>query len=450
MRPSSSPSEGLFGGVLGRGGASGEVADDAWMRALLDVESALAASCADAGLVPPEAAAAIVRACADPGRYDIAALGTAAADDGNPVVPLVRAICDVAGRDASAWVHLGATSQDVLDTATVLVARRAVVHVIDDLAGAADAAGRLARTHRDTEIIGRTLLQQAIPTTFGLKAAGWSLALDHAGERVLQTTDALPLQLGGAAGTLAGYGDRADQVVAGLATFLGLPAPVLPWHTARGPLADLAGALGAAGGAVGKVALDVCLLAQSEVAEVHEGTAGRGGSSAMPHKHNPVAAISARAAALQGPGLVASMLTSMAQEHERAAGAWQAEWETLGALLRSTGSAASWLRDCLEGLVVDSARMAANLETGKDGLVAQRLADTLTGDLGRPSAHDLVAAAADRARAGGRTLLDELADDPGCPYDAAHLAALVAPSVDHAVRLVDRALSARTPKEPQP
>lgn len=432
----------LFDGVLGRGRAAQEVSGAAWLRALLDVESALAQAWAEAGLVPEAAAVAIERACREP--YDVASLGAQAAEAGNPVVPLVRLLEQRAGPDAADYVHLGATSQDVLDSALVLLARRALVHVLDDLRGAADAAAGLAADHRDTAMVGRTLLQQALPTTFGLKAAGWALALDHAGERLEQCRRGLPVQLGGAVGTLAVHGEQAFVVLAALASLLDSREPVLPWHTARGPLADLAGALGAGAGAVGKVALDVCLLAQGEVGEVHEGTDGRGSSSAMPHKRNPVAAVSARAAALTTPGLVTTMLTAMVQEHERAAGGWHAEWETLSALLRATGSAAAWLRDCLEALVIHPERMAANLADAGGALAAEAVACALTPGRGRAAAHDLVRSAVQRADDRGTSLREELAADPACSLDHGQLLALTTPQTGQASALVDRALASRS------
>lgn len=450
MRPSSSPSDGLFDGVLGRGGAADEVRDGAWLRALLDVEVALAMACAAAGLVPPAAAAAISAACRDPSAYDLGLLGRQAAAEGNPVVPLVRSIEGLAGPDAAPFVHFGATSQDVLDSAMLLVARRALGHVLTDLRAAAGAAAGLAAAHRDTAMVGRTLLQQALPTTFGLKAAGWALALDHAAAQLDRIDTALPVQLGGAVGTLAVYGERAPVVLTELASVLGLQVPVLPWHTARGPVADLAGALGAACGAVGKVGLDVCLLAQNEVGEVREGVAGRGGSSALPHKRNPVAAVAARAAAFRAPGLVATLLSAMAQEHERAAGAWHAEWETLGDLLRATGSGAAWLRDCLESLEVDSEQMAHHLGVAANELVAEAVAVALAPQLGRTAAHALVAAAVARTRTRASTLLTELAADPGCPLDDAQLSRLTTPSTGQAGQLVDRALASRTTDKEQP
>ena len=443
MRPSSSTSDGptgLFDGVLSRGGAAQEVSDAAWLRAMLDVEAALARAGATAGLVPPQAAQAITTACAQ--EHDVAALGRAAAASGNPVVPLVRALEAAAGPEAGPWVHRGATSQDVLDTAMVLVARRAGAAVLDDLAAAADAAADLAARHRDDPMAGRTLMQQALVTTFGLKAAGWALALDGAHDRLTGVMAGLPVQLGGAVGTLSALDGRGTEVVQALADELDLAVPVLAWHTARLPVADLAGALGTAAGVVGKVALDVVLLAQTEVGEVAEGVAGRGGSSTMPHKRNPVACIAARAGATRAPGLVAGLLAGLPQEHERAAGAWHAEWEALSDLLRCTGSAAAWLHDALVHLVVDPARMRANL--AGSGLGTEAVAGALTGALGRARAHDVVASAAAGGDLRGALLADP---DVAAVLPADRLDALLDPArgAGEAAALVDRALAARTP-----
>jgi 3-carboxy-cis,cis-muconate cycloisomerase len=328
-------------------------------------------------------------------------------------------------------VHRGATSQDVVDSAAMLVARRALEALLADLGGAAEAAARLANEHRATVMAGRTLLQQAVPITFGLKAAGWLVGLDEAGQRLdAVRRTRLAAQLGGAAGTLAALGDAGVDVLARFARELELVEPVVPWHTARTRVAELATALGECGGAVAKVAGDVVLLAQTEVGEVREGGEGaRGGSSTMPHKRNPVAAISALAGARQAPGLVANLLAAMEHEHERAAGAWHAEWAPLRELLRSTGSAAAWLRECLEELEVDPERMRANLE---DAVLAERVA----GAIGRPDAGDLVR----EALAAGRPLADvarEHLDDD----EAAHV---LDPATYLGVtdQLIDRALSA--------
>jgi 3-carboxy-cis,cis-muconate cycloisomerase len=312
---------------------------------------------------------------------------------GNPAAPLVGALRARVGEPAAADVHRGATSQDVVDSAAMLVARRALVPLREDLAAATDAAARLADEHRATVMAGRTLLQQAVPISFGLKAAGWLVGLDEAAQRLDAVRDTrLAAQLGGAAGTLAAMGDAGVDVLSRFARELGLAEPVMPWHTSRTRVAELAAALGECCGAAAKVAGDVVLLAQTEVGEVREGGADdRGGSSAMPHKRNPVAAISARAAAHQAPGLVANLLSAMEHEHERAAGAWHAEWSPLRELLRATGSAAAWLRDCLDRLEVDGARMRANLD---DAVLAERVAAAIGGRDAAGRVRDALAAGA--------------------------------------------------------
>jgi len=350
---------GLFDGVLARGPVRVAVGDAAWLSALLEVEAALARAGAATGVVPTGAPAAIVAAC-DAEPFDIADLSAAAAANGNPVIPLVQRLRAAVPEGAASYVHKGATSQDIVDTAAMLVARNALVPLLADLRGAADAAATLARGHRDTPMAGRTLLQQAVLTTFGLKAAGWMVGLDEAASRLDEVrASRLAIQFGGAAGTLSGLDGTGVEIAARLAAELGLAAPVLPWHTIRTRPAELACALGEAAGIVAKVARDVTLLAQSEVAEVGEATPG--GSSAMAHKRNPVAAVSAAACAARAPGLVATLLAAMAHEHERAAGAWHAEWLPQRDLLVATGSAAAWLRDCLEHLVVHAEAMRANL-----------------------------------------------------------------------------------------
>lgn len=361
MRPSSSPSEpgGLFDQVLARGAVREAVGDHAWLAALLETEAALARAQARLGLIPTGAAEAIT-AAAVTDRYRIAALATAAAEAGNPVLALVGALRAEVGQAAAGYVHFGATSQDILDTAAMLVAARALAPLLADLDAAAQATAGLARRYRDSPMAGRTLLQQAMPVTFGLKAARWLVALHEAADALAGLrASRLAVQLGGATGTLAGYGDAGPALVAGFAAELGLAAPTLPWHTDRTRIAQLAGALATACGTAGKIARDVTLLAQSEVAEVAE--AAPGGSSAMPHKRNPVAAVSVLAAAAQAPGLAATLYAAMVHEHERAAGAWHAEWRPLRELLVCTGSAAAWLRQCLTGLTVDEAALAAHL-----------------------------------------------------------------------------------------
>ena len=272
-------------------------------------------------------------------------------------------------------------------------------------------AAALAAAHRDTPIAARTLLQQAVPTTFGLKAAGWMTELDAATDRLVAVRETrLAVQLGGAAGTLASLGDDGPAVVAALARLLGLAEPLLPWHTDRTRVAELAGALGEAAGAVVKPARDVILLSQTEVGEVRERASG--GSSTMPHKRNPVASIAAVACARRAPALAGGLLGSMDHEHERAAGAWHAEWAPLCDLLTATGAAASWLRDALEGLEVDAERMRANLDATGGLVLAERVSTELSRALGRGSAHEAIERATQQAGEHGRPFGEVLAEDP--------------------------------------
>ncbi|MDW5598649.1 lyase family protein [Conexibacter stalactiti] len=363
----------LFDGTYARGAAAQAVTDAGWLRALLDVEAGLARAGAVTAIVPADAAERIAAACV-PERFELAALARDAGEHATVVVPLVRALKEAVGAADAGFVHAGATSQDVLDSAAMLLARRALEPLLADARAAAAAAARLAAAHRDTPMTGRTLLQQALPTTFGLRAAGWTSALDAArGDVAAVVTERLAVQLGGPVGT------GSPALTAALARELGLVEPLLPWHTDRGRVVVLAAALGALSGSCAKVARDVTLLSQQEVGELREGGgAQRGGSSAMAHKRNPVAAVSVLACAARVPGLVATLLAGMAQEHERAAGAWQAEWGTLSELLALTGSAVAWARDLLEGLEVDPARMRDNLA---------RLAAAGVAEAADPAAH---------------------------------------------------------------
>ncbi|MFZ0214718.1 MAG: 3-carboxy-cis,cis-muconate cycloisomerase [Candidatus Dormiibacterota bacterium] len=352
----------MFGAIFGRGAAAGEVTATAFLQAMLEVEAALARVQAAAGLITPGAATAIADAC-DASLYDVGELAAAAAQSAQPAIPVVGALRDRVGPDVAHSVHRGATSQDVVDTAAMLVARRALLPILDDAGAAAERVAGLARLHARAPMLGRTLLQAAEPTTFGLKAAGWLVALDEARSELARVrVQVLAVQLGGAVGTLASYGDAGIALLEALAIELGLAAPALPWHAARNRPAVVASSLGVLAGVAGKIGRDVTLLAQEEVGEARERPQpGRGGSSAMPHKHNPVAAISAIACAARTPGLVGTMLASMVGEHERAAGAWQAEWETWNDLLRLTGAAIAWARESLELLEVNVERMQANL-----------------------------------------------------------------------------------------
>jgi 3-carboxy-cis,cis-muconate cycloisomerase len=356
----------LLGGIFARGEAAAAVADVPFLQALLDVEASYARARAGLDLIPAEHAEAIAAAC-DASRYDLAALGREAARHATPVIGLVAALRAEVGDDVAPSVHTGLTSQDVVDTALMLIAHRALGPLLDDAAAAADAAALLAATHRVTPILGRTLLQPALPTTFGAKAAGWLTALDEAALELARVrATVLAAQVGGAVGDRSTLGEHATAIATAMAEDLGLCHPTLPWHGDRRRPAQLAGALAVLAGATAKVAKDVILLAQGEVGEAREGVqdgeGARGGSSAMAHKANPVSAISAAACAARAPGLTATMLSVMNGEHERAAGGWQAEWETLRALVAATGSATAWLRDLLERLEVDPVRMRANLD----------------------------------------------------------------------------------------
>ena len=429
---------GLFSGVFGRGDV--DTGDQAWLAAMLDTEAALARALERAGLAPAGAGAAVTQA-ANAGTIDAADLGRRAALTGNPVPALVRALTRSVPAAAAAAVHRGATSQDIIDTAAMLLARRALAAIVADVSAAADAAAGLAAAHRDTVMIGRTLLQQAVPVTFGLVAAGWLTGLDEARANLDRVrAGRLAVQFGGAAGTLSSLGADGPRVAALLAEELGLPLPVLPWHTDRLRIVEVAASCACAAAALGKIARDVTLLAQSEVAEVREGDVGdvggvgdvrgvegegsaasetaggenarRGGSSAMPHKRNPVAAIAVLGCTRRVPGLLATLAAAAEQEHQRAAGAWHSEWEPFADLLRLTGSAASWGADLLAGLRMDPARMRANLDSARGLPLAERVAGLLAPAVGAVAAHDLIAQASARAAAGESTLREALLGVP--------------------------------------
>ena len=296
---------------------------------------------------------------------------------------------------AAVAVHRGATSQDIIDTAAMLLAKRAIDVVLADLSVSAASCAAHATNHIRTVMSGRTLLQQAVPVTFGLVAAGWLTAIDEARQdlhRISRTR--LAVQFGGAAGTLASLGDSGPRVAEILGSELGLTVPAIPWHTNRHRVIELAAALAGTCAALGKIARDITLLAQTEVAELREDSrAGRGGSSAMPHKQNPVAAITILGCTKQAPGLLATLAAAAEQEHQRAAGAWHSEWQPLSHLLTLTGSASSWSAEMLAGLEIDPARMRANLIATGGLPLAENVTTLLTPALGKLKAHDLVAEA---------------------------------------------------------
>lgn len=387
----------------------------AHVQAMLDVEAALAEVEASLNVIPAGAAATI-GSVARVDLYDLEAIREAASRAGNAAIPLIRQLTDrVAAIDpkAAGYVHWGATSQDIIDTAVVLGLRDRVPAIAAAIERAANAAAVHARRHAQTPMAGRTWLQQATPITFGLKAAGWVDALDRAGRTVRAALeDAMVLQCGGAAGTLAALGAAGPEVAAGLAARLGLALPAIPWHAHRDRLVSLACALGVATGTLGKIARDLGLLAQTEVAEAHEPAAEAGGSSSMPHKQNPVRAASAIAAAIRAPGLVATMLSAMPQEHERGLGGWQAERETLPELIDVAQEAAQALAGALEALVVEPARMQTNLDRLGGLALAEAVVMQLAPVMGRNEANARVARAARQAQDEGRSFADVLAGVP--------------------------------------
>jgi 3-carboxy-cis,cis-muconate cycloisomerase len=412
------------------------VSDRAWVQGMLDAERALARACAAAGLVPDEAAGRIAEAC-HAELYDPERLAEEGRAVGNPAEPLVRALREAVGPDAADGVHLGATSQDVVDTAAMLVSRDASALVLGELDRLADRCAELARAHRSTPMAARTLLQQAVPTTFGLKAAGWLVGVTEARRGLAAVREErLTAQLGGAAGTLAALGDDALEVARRYAEELGLREPTLPWHANRQRVAELGAALDAAAGAAGKVGLDVALLAQAEVGEVAE--AAPGGSSTMPQKRNPVSSALAVAGARLAHAHASVLLAGLVHEHERAVGSWHAEWEALAGALAFAGGAAAAAADALTGLKVDAERMRRNLDASGGLVVAERVSFVLTPRLGRSEAHALVAEAA-RARSFREALLA----DERVGLSADELDSVLDPAgyLGSAGALVDRVLS---------
>jgi 3-carboxy-cis,cis-muconate cycloisomerase len=378
---------------------------EAFIRAMLDFEAALARAEARAGVIPAAAAQSITAACKTE-LFEANAIFAEAASAGTPAIPLVKMLTARVEGEGQKFVHWGATSQDVIDTALMLQMQTGLRLLEDDLLEIGAACAELARQHRHTLMAGRTLLQQALPITFGLKAARW---LGLATRQVIALRErrerSLAIQLGGAAGTLAALGDKGLEVAGYLAEELGLPAPDLPWHTERDRIADIAASLGITAGAMAKLARDLVLLAQTELGEATEGAgAGKGGSSAMPQKRNPVDATLALAAARLAVGVVPVILAGMEQEHERAVGGWQAEWAALPELFRYTAKAVAGVRHALAGLEVDPQRMQANLNLTHGLVMAEALTMALAPKIGRPEAFKLVETLSKQVGASGQEL----------------------------------------------
>jgi 3-carboxy-cis,cis-muconate cycloisomerase len=391
---------GLFGAIFARGDV--DASDTAWLQAMLDTEAALARAAERAGLAPAGSGAAVT-SISKAEFFENRTLGEDAAATGNPVPALVRELTRLSG----AVVHQGATSQDIIDTAGMLIARRAIEVILADLSASAEICA--AHATSDAVMSGRTLLQQAVPVTFGLVAAGWLTAIDEARQSLHAVkTTRLAIQFGGAAGTLASLGDAGPQVAAFLAEELDLALPVLPWHTNRLRIIEIAATMSGTCAALGKIARDITLLAQTEVAEVHAGT---GGSSTMPHKQNPVAAITILGCTKQAPGLLSTLAAAAEQEHQRAAGAWHSEWQPFSHLITLTGSAANWSVQLLSDLEIDPPRMHANLNATHGLPLAESVTRLLTPALGALQAHDLVAQASKQATAENTNLADALLSD---------------------------------------
>lgn len=386
------------------------------LQGMLDFEAALARAEARVGVIPGAAVAAIQAQCRAE-LFDSEALARGTALAGNPAIPLVKELTTRVAqtdREAMRFVHWGATSQDVIDTGLVLQLRAALALIETDLARLADTLAGLAGAHKRTPLAGRTFLQQAVPTTFGLKAAGWLSAVERHRARFGELRPrVLAVQFGGAAGTLAALGERGLEVASALAQELNLALPEVPWHTQRDRVAEVATTLGLLVGTLGKIARDIALLMQTELGEALDpAEAGRGGSSTMPHKRNPIGSAVTLAAAVRVPALVSIMLTAMVQEHERGVGGWHAEWETLPEICTLAAGALAHMAQVLEGLEIDPARMSRNLDTTQGQILAEAVMMALAGRIGRLPAHHLVEQASRRAGEQGRHLREVLADDP--------------------------------------
>ena len=419
------------------------------IAAMLAVEAALARAEAATGIIPASAVEPIAKACKTE-SFDIAALAEAATRSGNLAIPLVKALtANVATADAEAarYVHWGATSQDVIDTAAMLSLRAGIDALLVDLDRAIAGFAALARKHRNTAVVARTWLQHALPMPFGLKLAEYAAALHRSKLRLTRLrAETLALQFGGAAGTLAALGNKGLVVSEALARELKLALPEAPWHTHRDRIAEAASVFAIISGSCGKIARDVSLMMQTDVGEAFEPAgAGRGGSSTMPHKRNPVAAASALGAATMAPNLAATIFAAQVQDHERSAGPWHAEWPTLPALMLVTSGALAAIVDLAEGLQVDAARMRANLDATHGLIMAEAVTFALAEKIGKSDAHHLIEAASKKAIADQKHLRDVLTSDSKMTahLDARQIAALFEPMAYQGVsqELIDRLLA---------
>ncbi|KPX47004.1 3-carboxy-cis,cis-muconate cycloisomerase [Pseudomonas syringae pv. helianthi] len=390
--------------------------DEGRVQGMLDFEAALARAQARVGLIPPDVVADIERSC-HARLFDFGELAIAIGSAGNSAIPLIKALGrQIAARSAEAerYVHMGATSQDVMDSGLILQLRRAIVLLEHDLTRLADALAVQAQGHATTPLAGRTWLQQATPVTLGMKIAGWLGAVTRHRQRLHEIQPRLLcLQFGGASGSLAALGDQAFSVAEALAGELNLQLPEQPWHTQRDRLVEFASLLGMIAGSLGKLGRDVSLLMQTEVGEVFEPSApGKGGSSTMPHKRNPVGAAVMISAATRAPGLVATMFAAMPQEHERSLGLWHAEWETLPELCCLVSGSLQQALQVIPGLQVDAERMGLNLQSTKGLVLAEAVSIALAQRIGRDAAHHLVEQCCRRAVEQGAHLRQVLGENP--------------------------------------
>ena len=441
---------GLLDPLFGSAAMSAVFSDGARLQRMLDFEAALARAEAHCGVIPAAAAQAIASKCkAD--LIDADALAQATALSVNPAIPLVKQLTALVAKDdadAARFVHWGATSQDANDIGLVLQIRDALDILEGDLASLCSALIELAQKHRSTPMAGRTLMQQALPTTFGVKVAGWLDAMNRHRERFSAIRKrALVLQFGGAVGTLAALREKGLPVAEALAAELRLALPDAPWHTQRDRVAEVATTLGLCVGTLGKIARDISLHMQTEISELFEPAGeGRGGSSTMPHKRNPVSAAVVLSAATRVPSLVSTMLSAMVQEDERGLGNWHAEWETLPEIFRLTAGALHQMVVIAPHLEVDAARMRHNLDATHGLIFAEAVTMALGNHIGKSAAHTLVEAASQQARKTGQHLREVLAQNSAVTerLTSADLDRLFAPEnyLGSAEKLVDRVVAA--------
>jgi 3-carboxy-cis,cis-muconate cycloisomerase len=402
--------------LFGSAAVNGIFTDRSRLQRMLDFEAALARAEAQVEVIPISAARRITEQCrAD--LFDLAALRQATVKTGNHAIPIVKHLTELVGQhdeEAKRYVHWGATSQDVVDTGLMLQLRDALGAIQSDLNPLCERLTGLAVQYRSTPVAARTLLQQAVPTVFGLKVAGWLDALARHRIRIQELQErAIVLQFGGAAGTLAMLGDRGLDVAVALAQELQLALPALPWHSHRDRVVEVATTLGLLTGTLGKIARDISLQMQTEVGEVFEPSGeGRGGSSTMPHKRNPITCAVVLAAAQRVPGLVGTMLAAMPQEHERTLEGWHAEWETLPEIVRVSAGALHQMVEMVAGLEVDPTRMQQNLELTNGLIFAEAVTAVLGKKVGKSKAHQILEAASRKSIAEKKHLREVLAADP--------------------------------------